>query len=59
MNYLCGIMTALTFSLRRLTDSNQMTWIYHGRIPHLYFKFQGSGASGAITDAAVNWEPLH
>ena len=57
LNHLCRIDTKWEFSIRGLTDSNQMTWTHSGPVRHI--TFQESTIFSEITKAFRNREPLH
>ena len=57
LNFLDGIRVERQFSVRRLTDSNQMTWAYRGPIQRL--TFEESTVMEQITKAVQKKEPLH
>ena len=56
LNHLCGLRTEYTFSIRRLTDSDQTTWTYPGikGTP-----FQKATVIEKIKEAVGNHMPLH
>ena len=57
LNHLHGICTPLEFSIRGLTNSNEMKWTYHGPIRHV--TLQESSFFSELTKAVENQERLH
>lgn len=56
LNHLSGLHTPHTFSIRRLTDSNQMTWTYPGINGT---RFDNMNVIGIIKAAVENHTSLH
>ena len=57
LRHLPDICTECSISIRRLTDSNKMTWAYHGPVRRI--DFQGSTVFNEITKAVRDREKLH